>query len=184
MGRVGLVMVNIKIGGSVDIQKIHRLTQENELLVGYPDGVQHPKSKIQNSDMARALHFGTRHIPARPWLYDTVVSVWTELREKMKKMYQKSMERGASQEVTGEFSLEGIGAFLVGAVQSLVRGGYYKGVMPNAPSTIKRKGSDTPLIDGRFEWTLMQSTTFVTRKHPPKLRMSKVEISGEAGPTA
>lgn len=112
-------MVNIKIGGSVDIQKIHRLTQENELLVGYPDGVQHPKSKIQNSDMARALHFGTRHIPARPWLYDTVVSVWTELREKMKKMYQKSMERGASQEVTGEFSLKVLGHSLSGPYRAL-----------------------------------------------------------------
>jgi hypothetical protein len=51
--------------------------------------------------------------------------------------------------------------------------------MPNAPITIARKGSDTPLIDTGF---LMQSTTFVTRKHPPKIRMRKVEISGEAGP--
>jgi hypothetical protein len=179
MGRVGLVMVNIKIGGSVDIQKIHRLVQENEVLIGYPDGVQHPKTTIQNSDMARALHFGTRSIPARPFLYDAIVSVRSQLQEKMKKMHERNIERGGVQEPTGEFSLEGIGAFIVGAVQRLVRGGYYKGVMPNAPITIARKGSDTPLIDTGF---LMQSTTFVTRKHPPKIRMRKVEISGEAGP--
>jgi hypothetical protein len=168
-------MIKMSIGGSVDIEKIHRLVRNDELLVGYPDGVQHPNSTIQNSDMAKALHFGTRKTPARPWLYDTIISVRVELKEKLRKMNQKRIERGEAG-VTGEFSLEGIGAFLVGAVQSLVRGGYYQGTTPNAPSTIKRKGSDIPLIDEGF---LMQSTTFITRKHPPKLMERKIEVKGE-----
>jgi len=129
--------------------------------------------------MARALHFGTRHTPARPWLYDAIVSVREELKIKLRKMHQKMIERGEAG-ITGEFSLEGIGAFIVGAVRRLVESGYYRGTIPNAPSTLKAKfPGDTPLIDEGF---LMQSTTFVTRKHPPKIRMRKVEISGEAGP--
>jgi len=195
-------MVNIKIGGSVDIQKIHRLQEENEVLIGYPDGVQHPVyvghkhtpsgkiskkrafsvllSNLPNADLARALHNGTRYTPSRPFLYDAIISVRQELREKLRKVYHRKIERGEEgEENNGEFSFEGIGAFVVGAVQRLVRGGYYKGVMKNADSTIARKGSDTPLIDTGF---LMQSTTYITRKHPPKMMMKKVEISGEAGP--
>jgi len=102
-------MVNIKIGGSVDIQKIHRLVQENEVLIGYPDGVQHPKTTIQNSDMARALHFGTRSIPARPFLYDAIVSVRSQLQEKMKKMHEKNIERGAYRSRLASFPLKASG---------------------------------------------------------------------------
>jgi hypothetical protein len=174
-------MMKLSIGGSVDIQKIHRLVRNDEVLIGYPDGVEHHSTKhpdvhIQNSDMARALHFGTRYTPARPWLYDAIVSVREELKIKLRKMHQKIIERGEAG-VTGEYSLEGIGAFIVGAVQRLVRSGYYKGTAPNAPSTLKAKfPADTPLIDEGF---LMQSTTFITRKHPPKLTAKKIEVSGE-----
>ena len=173
-------MMKLSIGGSVDIQKIHRLVRNDEVLIGYPDGIEHHSTKhpdvhIQNSDMARALHFGTRYIPARPFLYDAIISVREELKLKMRKMHQKMIERGEAG-VTGEYSLEGIGAFIVGAVRRLVESGYYRGTIPNAPSTIKRKGSDNPLVDEGF---LMQSTTFVTRKHPPKLMAKKIEVSGE-----
>jgi hypothetical protein len=190
-------MIKIGIGGSADIQKIHRLTGNVHVLVGYPDGVMHPVyvghkttktgkqskkrafsillSTLQNSDLARVLHFGSAHTVARPFLYDAIRSVKTELKMKLRMMHQKSIERGESG-VTGEFSPEGIGAFLVGAVQKLVRGGYYKGTAPNAQWWIDIKGGDTPLIDTGF---LMQSTTFVTRKYPPKLTAKKIETHGE-----
>lgn len=190
-------MVKIGISGSADIQKIHRLTGNVHVLVGYPDGVQHPVyvghkttktgrvskkrafsillSNLPNAELARTLHFGNAHMQGRPFLYDAIKSVRTELKVKLKMMHQKIIERGESG-VTGEFSPEGIGAFLVGAVQTLVRSGFYKGKAPNAKWWQDVKGSDTPLIDTGF---LMQSTTFITRKKPPKLTERKIEVKGE-----
>jgi hypothetical protein len=158
-------MIQIGIGGSVDVQKIRRLIRSDEVLVGYPDGVAHPGTDMQNSDLARLLHFGSRRIPARPWLYDSILAVADELRVKLRRMLQRDVREGREPE--GENSLEGIGAFLVGAVQGFVRGGRYKETQPNAPSTRKRKGSDTPLIDSAF---MINSTTYLTRRHRPAVR--------------
>lgn len=159
-------MVRIGVGGHADIQKLHRLIRNDEILVGYPDGVSHPGSDIQNSDLARALHNGTARIPSRPFLYQAIVSVRQQLRAMLREQFKKQIKRG-------EYSPEGIGAFMVGAVQRFVRSGYYKNTAPNAPSTIRRKGSDTPLIDTGF---MIDSTTFVTRLHPPKLRMRAIDL--------
>jgi hypothetical protein len=57
-----------------------------------------------------------------------------------------------------------------------VRGDYFKSVTPNAPGTIEAKGSDTPLIDTGF---MINSTTFVTKKVPPKTSERKMEVKGE-----
>jgi hypothetical protein len=166
-------MVEIKIGGKADVQKIHRLVQQDEILVGYPDGVQHPDSKMQNIDLARALHHGTAHIPSRPFLYQAIFSVRGELQKLIRETFAKRVKE--NREPSGRFSPEGIGAFLVGAVQRFVRSDYYKNTAPNAPATIARKGSDTPLIDTGF---MVNSTVYVTRKHPPKTTVKKIEVSG------
>ena len=181
-------MMKLEIGGGVDIQKIHRLVRSDEVLVGYPDGVSHPDSAIQNSDLARALHFGTAKIPARPFLYQAIASIRTELQRKLREMYKRSVKEGKEPE--GEYSLEGIGALLVGAVQRFVRGDYFKSVTPNAPSTIAAKGSDTPLIDTGFMINSATdscppttippgSLTFVTKKVPPKTSERRMEVKGE-----
>jgi hypothetical protein len=183
-------MVKLEIGGGVDIQKIHRLVRSDEVLVGYPDGVSHPDSAIQNSDLARALHFGTAKIPARPFLYQAIASIRTELQRKLREMYKRSVKEGKEPE--GEYSLEGIGALLVGAVQRFVRGDYFKSVTPNAPSTIAAKGSDTPLIDTGFminsenpaedaapDFLGAQALSFVTKKVPPKTSERRMEVKGE-----
>jgi hypothetical protein len=167
-------MLKIGIGGHADIQKLHRLVRDDEILVGYPDGVTHPDSEKQNSDLARDLHNGTSRIPARPFLYQSIVSVRQQLREMIREQFKKQIKRG-------EYSPEGIGAFMVGAVQRFVRSGYYKNTVPNAPSTIRRKSrkgkvSDTPLIDTGF---LINSTTYITRKHPPKLVERNITVKGE-----
>ncbi len=195
-------MVNVKIGGKIDVQKIHRLIRDDEILVGYPDGVEHPApsylrhkisaktgrrlkkmeravsrgESMQNSDLARALHYGTEKIPARPWLYLSISSVAEELRRVVKGYYEARMK--SEREPEGRYSLDGIGSFLVGAVQRFVRGDFFKSETPNAPATIRRKGSDTPLIDTGF---LVNSTTYVTSKGAEKPRVSPVEAKGAAG---
>ena len=167
-------MVDIKIGGKADVQKLHRLVQQDEILVGYPDGVQHPDSKMQNSDLARALHHGTAKIPSRPFLYQAIFSVRAELQKLVRETYAKRVKE--NREPSGRFSPEGIGAFLVGAVQRFVRSDYYKNTVPNAPATkARKKGGDTPLIDTGF---MVNSTVYVTRKHMPKTTAKKIEVSG------
>lgn len=163
-------MVEVGIGGRVDVQKIHRLVRDDEVLVGYPDGVEHPGSAIQNSDLARALHFGTRRIPGRQFLYLSIAENGEQLRRMIRRLLERRVSEGREPE--GEFSLDGIGAFLVGAVQRFVRGDYLKSAVPNAPSTVRRKGSDTPLIDTGF---LVNSTTYVTRGSGPKTAARSLE---------
>ena len=82
---------------------------------------------------------------------------------------QKRIREGREPE--GQYSLAGIGVFLVGAVQRFVRSDYYKSAQPNAPRTISRKGSDTPLIDTGF---LVNSTTYVVRGGPAKIKEREV----------
>ena len=169
-------MVRIGLGGSVDVQKIQRLVRNDEILVGYPDGVAHPGSELQNSDLARALHFGTAHIPARPFLYQAIASVRNELRMLIRDHLTQSARE--NREPSGRASINGIGAFLVGAVQSFVRGDFYRSAVPNAPSTVAKKGSDTPLIDTGF---MVNSTVYVTRSHRPRLVRRDETAEGSVG---
>lgn len=192
-------MVRVGLGGEVQVQQIQRLVRDDEILVGYPDGVAHPTyvghkttrtgrrsrrrafsvllSTMQNSELARLLHFGSKNIPARPFLYQSIASVREEVRQLIRDNLQKSIREG--REPSGRESLEGIGAFLVGAVQSFVRGGFYKGAVPNAPRTIARKkGGDTPLIDMGF---MINSTVYVTRRHRPRVVARPVEAEGDNG---
>lgn len=159
-------MISIGVGGSVDVRMIQRMIHHDEVLVGYPDGVAHPGAKIQNAELARALHFGTRRIPARPWLYQAIAAAASQLEVKIRRMLAREVYVGR-RENDGEFSLNGIGAFLVGEIQAFVRSGFYKAAVPNAPKTVAKKGSDTPLIDTGF---LINSTTYVTRTHLPPVR--------------
>jgi hypothetical protein len=185
-------MIRIGIGGKINVQKMHRLIGSEDILIGYPDGVMHPAfvghkttkkgkkgkrafsallSTEQNSDLARKLHFGTAKIPARPFLYQAIVKARGGLNKKLREMYKRRIKE--DRPLTGEFSPAGIGAFLVGAVQAFVRSDYYKESVPNAPMTKARKGSDTPLIDTGF---MVNSTTYVTRAHPPKTQARPIEV--------
>jgi len=160
-------MVKVEVGGEIDVHKIQRLVRSDEILVGYPSGDKHPDSDIDNADLAEALHDGTAAIPARPFLLQGIGSEMVEIRKAIKEYHEIRM--------TGkEGNLAKIGALAVGAVQRFVRGAYYRSKIPNAPSTIRRKGSDLPLIDTGF---LMQSTTYVTRnlKKRPDVR-AKMEV--------
>jgi hypothetical protein len=160
-------MVNIAVGGQIDIHKIHRLVRSDEMLVGYPDGVKHPDSKVDNATLAQWLHDGTAAIPARPWLLQGLGAGMTEIRKAIKEYHLERMKGK-------EGNLSKIGAIAIGAVQRFVRSGYYRSKIPNAPSTIRAKGSDMPLIDTGF---LINSTTFVVRNLKKKPdRRAKMEV--------
>ena len=142
------------------IAKLKRALENSDMavLVGYPSGLTHietthhinPETGKRTTgtrdggdlaELAEKLHFGTAEIPARPFLEDGL----NENREVLKKELEKELER---LKATGQANLDKIGTLAVGKIQELVRSGYYRDKVPNAPLTIKLKGSDTPLIDG------------------------------------
>lgn len=81
-------------------------------------------------------HFGNEDIPARPWL-DVGVEQGT-------KEYLDIIEEGIADGLTQDQILNQVGAAAAGYVQQYITD---LKSPPNAPSTIKKKGSDNPLID-------------------------------------
>ena len=90
-------------------------------------------------DVAAFNEFGTSTIPARPFFKQSYENHRDEL--------QNICARAAKSVISGgpaDKALDMIGAFTTGLVQEEILNGNFA---PNAPSTIKRKGSDVPLID-------------------------------------
>lgn len=170
------------IQNTVDLKKIQKLADQAsvEILVGFPGGMEHvptlhkndfdrPNEKrrgkyvglhgedpadqepIETAELAKMLHYGTADIPARPFLEDGIRQNIGKIKKAFKEEAQKVMNGGSA-------NWEKVGTMAVGAITELVRGDYYKQRVPNAKSTIRWKGSDTPLIDGA---NMIQSLNFI-----------------------
>lgn len=95
-------------------------------------------SEVTLADVATWNHFGTEKIPARPWLtvaFDRNKRRWTRLAGRVVKPFR------AGQGLT---ELQVLAAAMVGDCQESLLDEPWT---PNAPATIRRKGSDQPLID-------------------------------------
>ena len=84
-------------------------------------------------DIAMFNELGTVHIPSRPFLRDSVDAHSSEINAFLQSMRMQLVKGGSAEDV-----LKKIGDFV-----------------PNSPETIKRKGSDKPLIDtGRMRQSI------------------------------
>ena len=143
-----------------NMAKVKRAMEEAqiEILVGYPSGMTHietthkvnpetgePVTGTRDggdlAELAEKLHYGTADIPSRPFLEDGLNENQDNLRKALAKELDKLKE-------TGRANLDKIGVMAVSGIQELVKNGYYRGSVPNAPLTVYLKGSDTPLVDG------------------------------------
>lgn len=92
------------------------------------------------TDVAMWNELGTSNMPSRPFMRDSVDKHADEITA-----FCKSKFKGC---VEGKISVQemyaAIGAFQVGLVQKEITDGEFE---PNAPSTIRKKKSDKPLID-------------------------------------
>lgn len=102
-----------------------------------------PAGKSDGAIINRAIwnHYGTsRGIPARPFLLNSM--------RKNRSKYLDAMKTSASKILRGETSLSTVlnklGIFAQGHIQAEITS---LKSPPNAPATIKRKGSSNPLID-------------------------------------
>lgn len=169
-------MLNFKvdISRAIDTKKIQEIAAKAavNILVGFPSGRQHVPTlhknphgqyesydhgdpqqdkPIETSELAKALHFGTALIPARPFLEEGIESKKHELKLAMKAEAKKAIDGGSP-------NWTKIGTMAVGAVEEFVRSDHYRSTVPNSPRTVEYKGSDLPLIDGG---DLLNSLSFV-----------------------
>ena len=129
-------MVNLKMKRKKGKYPPAHISGPTILKIGFP------KSKSSQANIMKAIwnEFGTRRIPARPF-------VRTSMRNNRKKylaMARADAKQILAGKMTAQQSLSRIGIVAQGDMQmSIVNGGW----TPNAASTIRRKGSSRPLID-------------------------------------
>lgn len=100
----------------------------------------HGDDAVTILQVALANEFGTDNIPARPFIRGYVDAN----EQRVKAMISKVEQEIAKGSMTREQGLNLLGQRLVAEIQDRMS----KGIPPpNAPSTIERKGSSTPLID-------------------------------------
>jgi hypothetical protein len=121
-------------------------------------GFQHGEETDEDSgadlaDVAMWNELGTAHSPPRPFLRQSVDNNASRINA-MCSAQLRAIARG---EKTANDALKALGVLQKGLVQSEINDGAFE---PNAPSTIKKKGSSKPLIDsGRMR----QSVNFVIK---------------------
>ena len=90
-------------------------------------------------DIAMWNEFGTEHIPSRPFMRDSVDKHIPAIEHMLKAQEEAFLNGTSARKV-----LEGVGLFQKDLVQTEIDQGDF---VANAESTIRRKGSDKPLID-------------------------------------
>ena len=174
--------IRVNIQNTIDLKKIQKLLDDAnvEILVGFPSGMEHvntlhkddfenpnerrrgeyvgingedPMSQqpIETAELAKMLHYGTAKIPARPFLEDGIRQNIGKLKRALQDETKKITEGKKA-------NWNKVGSMARGAIEEFVRSDYYKQRVPNAKSTIRWKGSDTPLIDGA---NMIQSLQYV-----------------------
>lgn len=142
--------VNIK---AIDFQRslrelkkgLSQLSSDRKVLIGIqkgvgrhslPNGSKSKKTLPLIAEVGAWNHFGTKRIPARPFLDVGVESVMPKLTGEIR--------TGVKEGRDPSLIIERVGLLAVGGVKS-----YMTALKdpPNATSTIKRKGSSNPLID-------------------------------------
>lgn len=133
--------------------------KDNEVAIGFQRGkaMHQPKdgqgAAVDMVDIAAFNELGTSTSPARPFLRMSI----EENRDKIKAFIAKKTQeiiKGKS----ADQALQELGVFGVGLVQEKIASGSF---VPNAPSTLRRKSSDRPLID---TGQMRQSVHYVTKR--------------------
>lgn len=130
---------------------------ELEVQVGFQSGEVTYEDGADLADIAAFNEFGTSDTPARPFMKQSFENHERELQAACDRV-NNTLKKGG----TAEVALNQLGVFCKGLVQEeIVEGGF----APNAPSTVKKKGSSQPLID---TGTMRQSVNYVVRKRGGK----------------
>ena len=124
-----------------------------EICVGFQSGDSRYEDGADTAEIAAFNELGTSDMPARPFMKQS----WENHEDDLKKACQAANNMIASGK-SAQQAASMLGAVGVGIVQSEIVEGQFA---PNAPSTIRKKGSDRPLIDTGH---MRQSVKYVVRK--------------------
>lgn len=120
-----------------DISKeLAKVTTDKFVTVGVHQDDNARPDQVNNAQIGAMNHFGTDRIPARPWLDVGVASASHEVLDTI----AEAIEDGEPMDV----ALNRVGLVAVAGVQNYMD---ELSSPANAPSTVKRKGTDNPLID-------------------------------------
>lgn len=103
-------------------------------------GTRRKKGNQSMPEIAAQNEYGTKTIPARPFMSTAVDMNRAVINDYIEKQYKAILDGRA----TTDKALGLIGQLMTGLIQKRIRQIVYP---PNAPSTIARKGSSKPLID-------------------------------------
>ena len=110
---------------------------------GVKVGIRRGKGSHDGTDMldiAVYNHFGTATIPARPFVSDCAEKNAGQIQDAQKRLVYRVYQGSLS----ADGALAQLGAWYVNVQKGhILHGGW----TPNAPATIKRKGSNKPLVD-------------------------------------
>ena len=126
---------------------------ELEAHVGFQRGVKPYKDGTDLVDIAAFNEFGTSGTPARPFMKQSWENHTNELKDFSRNANAIIVKGGTAETVAKK-----AGAFGVRLVREEIVDGNFK---PNAPSTIRKKKSATPLIDTGH---MRQSVHYVIKK--------------------
>jgi hypothetical protein len=136
-------------GNEVNFDLLMKSVVNDEILIGYPDGLAHNKADMTLDELAKK-HCEGEGVPKRAFLEDGIETNRKEIETEIKKQWT-NMFQGKSQ------NYHRIGVLAINGVQEFVRGEYYRTHSPNAETTILAKTSqkmqdedkwkDKPLID-------------------------------------
>lgn len=123
----------------VKFQKMLRELAEKEVRVGFQHGKATKEDGTDICDVAAWNELGTVYIPARPFLRQSVDDNVSKINSFLQGK-KNDLIRGLSAEQV----LKDIGIFQKDLIQEKITEGDFAA---NAESTIKKKGSSTPLVD-------------------------------------
>lgn len=110
-----------------------------EVRVGFQRGEEVNEEGVDLLDIALWNELGTEHIPSRPFMRQA-----TDDNERQVVAFMEAQAESLKNGATAEEVLKRTGVLMKGLVQDKIKSGNF---VANAEATIKKKGSDTPLID-------------------------------------
>tara|TARA_R110000868_G_scaffold220188_1_gene471292 strand:- start:1679 stop:2155 length:477 start_codon:yes stop_codon:yes gene_type:complete len=142
---------------TVQLEKRLAEIAETQLLVGIPKEAMSTEEKgVYLADIADKNNFGSysEHIPARPF-GSTTVPVF---KDKIMDFFQKEMADALKGKRAVKQAFDRVGFVVAGFMKQNLSTGKWA---PNAPLTIKLKGSSKPLID---TGEMRRAITWVSKK--------------------
>ena len=122
--------------------------KSKKVFVGFQSGGAEEDNGTDVVDVAAYNELGTSRIPSRPFIRDSV----DKHRDKISSVCKSQVRRIVTGAIT-EDCLKKIGIFGVSLIQEEITKGSF---VPNAESTIRKKGSSKPLIDtGRMRQSVI-----------------------------